>query len=169
MIAVTGNWAGDNSTASDSNSNPANMGNNSFQVSSFRHLSDTCDNASSPGNSGNEANPPQASAAGDSTVGTAMGDTSSSESPDATMAQNTTPANPSGSDMSNQNSTPSDQGMSSDQGTSSDSNMPAESNSSGENTGNESSKLPQSASPLPLLGLLGFGSMAAGWVMRKLK
>jgi LPXTG-motif cell wall-anchored protein len=29
--------------------------------------------------------------------------------------------------------------------------------------------LPQTASPLPLLGLLGFGSMAAGLISRKKK
>jgi hypothetical protein len=30
-------------------------------------------------------------------------------------------------------------------------------------------RLPQTASPLPLLGLLGFGSFAAGWVTRKFR
>jgi LPXTG-motif cell wall-anchored protein len=36
-------------------------------------------------------------------------------------------------------------------------------------TADAGQKLPQTASPLPLLGLLGFGSMAAGLLGRKKK
>jgi hypothetical protein len=35
--------------------------------------------------------------------------------------------------------------------------------------GSKSGRLPQTASPLPFLGMLGFGSMAAGMMIRKLR
>ncbi len=35
--------------------------------------------------------------------------------------------------------------------------------------GSKAGRLPQTASPLPFLGMLGFGSMAAGMMLRKLR
>jgi|ERR1051326_175130 LPXTG-motif cell wall-anchored protein len=96
----------------------------------------------------------------------------SSSNPDQSSAQSqqqTTPdqsANPSSSTSTpDQNANPSSSSTSPDQnaaGTSATSDQNANTDANGK-------KLPQTASPLPLLGLLGVGSLAAGVISRRKK
>jgi LPXTG-motif cell wall-anchored protein len=51
-------------------------------------------------------------------------------------------------------------GTTADQATQSDQNQ-------NQNQSDQAEQLPETASPLPLLGLLGFGSLAAGWFARR--
>ena len=78
--------------------------------------------------------------------------------------QNTNTANPPASTDQNTQATPS----TSDQ---TNANTGATSDQTNADTGATKSgkKLPQTASPLPLLGLLGLGSLASGFAMRKRK
>ena len=68
-----------------------------------------------------------------------------------------TPSNP--DQNANTQATPSTSDQTNSAATTSDQNAPA----------SNGKKLPQTASPLPLLGLLGLGSVASGLVMRKKK
>jgi LPXTG-motif cell wall-anchored protein len=78
--------------------------------------------------------------------------------------QNTNTANPPASTDQNTQATPS----TSDQTNANTGNASDQTNAA--NTGATSGKkLPQTASPLPLLGLLGLGSLASGFAFRKRK
>ena len=95
----------------------------------------------------------------------------SSSNPDQSSAQSqqqTTPdqsANPSsGTSTPDQNASPSSSSSSS-----ADQNAAGTSATSDQNAPANGKKLPQTASPLPLLGLLGVGSLAAGVISRRKK
>ncbi len=85
---------------------------------------------------------------------------SNTANPPASTDQNTQ-ATPSTSDQTNANPSTSDQTNANSANTS-DQNTDTGAAKSGK-------KLPQTASPLPLLGLLGLGSLASGFAMRKRK
>jgi LPXTG-motif cell wall-anchored protein len=112
----------------------------------------------------------QTGAAQSSTPADQTGAAPSSTPADQTgAAQSSTPADQTGATPSN---TPADQtGATSTTGTSDQSGAAADQNAAGamDQGATKHGKLPQTGSPLPLIGLIGLGSLAAGAASRKRK
>lgn len=129
----------------------------SLQVSSVNMISDSC-------TSNQAASTDTGAAAGAAAAGSQAADKTAeaakSAADTATAAQANPPSTQSTPDQSQQPATTTAPGAAPDQTTAA---APAD------QSAKAGQKLPQTASPLPLLGLLGFGSMATGLIGRKKK
>lgn len=121
--------------------------------------SSTTSSSTAPG----ATTPPVSNQTPANSVGTGQTAPSSAQTPStSTNDQNTA----SSTSTSNQNSTGNQNATSSDQGVRHYSDMDQ---NAGNNSSSANNKLPQTASPLPLLGFLGLGSLAAGLMSRRKK
>jgi hypothetical protein len=161
-------------------SNPSQNDMNSQSSTSSTSTTSQSATASTPSSSDNMSQSTQAPATpttpDNSNAATSQtSSTSSSSSPAATTppVTNQTPENTVGSGQAGQSSaqsTTSSSGQNADQGVRHYSDMDQNAGNNDQNAGNNAgSKLPQTASPLPLLGLLGLGSLVTGVISRRKK
>jgi hypothetical protein len=121
--------------------------------------------ATASNNAPGTTTPPVTNQTPESTVGSGTTGQSTAQTPATSNSdQNTASTTPSSDQSTNQNAASSTGTQNSDQGVRHYSDM--NQNDTNQNTGQ---KLPQTASPLPLLGLLGFGSLVTGLVSRRKK
>ena len=135
--------------------------------------------ATTPSSSDNMSQSTQAPATSttpdNSNAATSQTSSTSSSAPAATTppVTNQTPENTVGSGQTGQSSaqsTTSSSGQNANQGVHQYSDMDQNAGNNDQNAGNNTgSKLPQTASPLPLLGLLGLGSLVTGVISRRKK